>query len=258
MEPLYDLSWLQPNQNVTDWAAGKGRITTPYSANESYVSQPVSAWSDKLVNGIGLLNSGLGIANTISQSAKIHNNPHFDAAYNEMRNYGTRDYSSIHDLSASMSAINSLNMQQDYDKVRGMNGWQKAGAIGSSALSGFAAGSKVGGIWGGIAGTVIGGVGGLLGVKAGDRRAGIQTRFDNMQAGNAYGDAMATANAAQENLADYQHRGLAMRVAANGGQIQRRQMDINEFAGKVLGKKGSLLPKRTYCKGGVMVKVKMK
>jgi len=215
------------------------------------------AWHNGITAGLGVLNGVNGILGTSMRAAQINENPEFNVQLNDLRDYATRDYDNYEQLSEDMSRMNT-GFQQDYGKVRGMTNGQRWGAVGSSALAGAAAGSQFGWI-GSLVGGAIGAGAGILGVKTGDNRAGIQTRYDNAQVGLARNNALATAASEHENIADFNHRGLASHVVRNGGQIntQTRQENIQQFANRVLGKKSNL-PTRTYCKGGVMVKVKMK
>ena len=214
------------------------------------------AWHNGITAGLGVLNGVNSILGTSMRAAQINENPEFNVQLNDLQNYATRDYDNYEQLSEDMSHMNA-GFQQDYGKVRGMTNGQRWGTVGSSALAGAAAGSQFGWI-GSLVGGAIGAGAGFLGVKTGDNRAGIQTRYDNTQVGLARNNALATAASEHENIADFNHRNLARNVVRNGGQIEKKQETVQQFANRVLGKKNSILPQRTLCKGGVMVKIRTK
>lgn len=228
-----------------------------------------NAWetrfNDILSGGIGALSGISGMIGVGQQLQDVQETPWFDAQLYDMRSLGSRDYNDANGLANEM-AQNNYGLRQTYEDRRGLTKGQEAGLIGASALSGAAAGHSIGknfGLIGDIVGTGIGlfggGISGWLNMNEGRRAARIQTGYDNSLVNVAQNNAGLTYQSEGEEIADFNHRGLASHVVRNGGQIntQTRQENIQQFANRVLGKKSNL-PTRTYCKGGVMVKVKMK
>ena len=210
-----------------------------------------------ITSGLGALNGISGILSPAFAASKTRETPVFNSNLNAIRAAGTMDYSNYNQLMRSYNDFNN-SIGQDYTVVRGMNDGQKIGTIGSSALSGaMTLGSIVPGI-GHAAGAAIGGAIGAFGVATGDTIAYNNTRTDNNNVRLAQYDASLNTVHQADKLADSDYRFAQTHVAKNGGQIQREQETLEHFANRVLGRKGSILPKRTMCKGGVMVKIRTK
>jgi hypothetical protein len=164
--------------------------------------------------------------------------------------YNYNDYSQL---------LNSMNqtqygLRQNYDNVRGMNGNQQFGTMLSSALSGATTGASIGGPWGAAIGAGVGLLGAGIGVGIGNRNARIKTAYDNTLLASAEGDARLNYGAGVESLRDWKMRNNVIRFQKNGGQIERKQMDIKDFAAKVLNQPRARVV-RQKCKGGVMIKI---
>jgi len=256
MEDL-DLSWLDYNQDALNAAL------TQQNWNAINMERTNRLYNG-MASGLGALSGLSGAILTGQQLQKVNDTPWFDAQLYDLQSLGSRDYNDANGLANTM-AQNNYGVHQNYQDRRGLTKGQEAGLIGTSALSGAAAGHAIGknfGLIGDIVGTGIGlfggGISGWLNMNEGRRAARIQTGYDNSLANVAQNNAGLTYQSEGEEIADFNHRGLASHVVRNGGQIEREQETVQQFANRVLGKKDSILPKRTLCKGGVMVKVKMK
>lgn len=231
--------------------------------NNSYAGQFAGADNsagrmDALFGGIGTGLGGLtGIASTTLQSARINDTPEFDRQVADLYNIGTASYYNPQQLADEYARM-SFVPNQSLEQIRGMNGWQKAGAIGSSTLQGALTGASVGGIWGAVAGAGVGLLSGVGGVVAGDINARNKYNFNNISAELATNAAQANTGAASETLRRQQARERELNSNAKGGKIERRQLDIQEFANLVLKRKtGSPSLVHQKCKGGTMVRIKM-
>jgi len=214
-------------------------------------------WNSAISNGLSALTGGIGILNTATQAAQINENNGFQdriADLNTLGRAGYADYDQV--LSAYQNA--GAPMRQNYNDVRGMTNGQKWGAVGSGALQGASAGLAFG-PWGAAIGGVLGAAGAGLGVLSGNTKARVQTDFDNLQSDLAQSNFRTNMQAATERIADQKNRQGQVHFVAEGGNIERRQMDIREFASKVLNKKDYIdRPVRKMVKGGVMIRYKVK
>lgn len=214
---------------------------------------------------IGGVMTGIGGAEQILSNAftasRVNDVPQYDWSINQLGQIGNGSYNSFEELSRDYA--NSLFFPDiQYDDIRGMNGWQKAGNIGTSALSGATTGLTVGGPWGALIGGLIGAGAGAIGVIAGDINAGRKEEDYRSRALLAQGDAQSNLNAAHERLTDYRFRSGVAHAVANGGNIQRGRQTLQQFAKKVLKEyntRDSSVPDSIIhrkCKGGTMVRIK--
>lgn len=217
--------------------------------------------SNKIYNGmtgaIGILNGVNGMLGASMPLSRTMQTPGFDYNLNNLSMSGTMDYSTNEQLMADYDRTN-YGLRQNYDEVRGANDGQIAGGIASSALSGaLSLGSVMPGyghVLGALAGIAIGG----SMAEAGKNDALNKTNADNLNVNLARLDGLQNRQAQANMIADRNYRFSQSHVVANGGRIERKQETIQQFANRVLGKKDSILPKRTLCKGGVMVKIRTK
>jgi hypothetical protein len=210
-------------------------------------------WNNAVTGGVGIVNGATGIINNVMNASRTHENPVYNSRLAEMRNAGVRNYSTTDQIANSMSSLN-YGLKQDENVVRGMTTGQKIGNVGSSILSGAQAGSQFGWI-GGVIGGVAGGLAGTAGILYGDSKARMQTKFDDLQGEFAQRGMFNTAQGEHERLMGNQHRDAVNHgIAARGGQIERKQMDIKDFAAKVLNQPRARVV-RQKCKGGVMIKI---
>lgn len=157
----------------------------------------------------------------------------------------------------------SLQPDLSFGTIRGMNNWQKAGNVLSSGLSGAQAGAQIGGLWGGIAGGIAGLGYGVHNWITGDQKARVEQASKQNALAAAEAGSLHTMEAQGERMRDADHRLKAINVGADGGQMERRMLSAKEFADKVLGRKrtGSQYSPnvvRQHCKGGTMVRIKVK
>ena len=212
-----------------------------------------------VASGIATGLSGLSsIAGTALQSAQINDTSDTSARINDLGNVGLYGYSSYDQLQRDYNDTN-FNTPISYRDIRGMSGMEKAGAIGSSTLSGAMTGLQIGGPWGALAGAVIGAGAGVGGVLAGDTKARVQTDFLSNQAQIAANDAMANMGVAADYLGDRGARWRQAHMVAEGGKIHKQS--LQQFADRVLGKGNPVgAPQtrlvKTYCKGGVKISIK--
>lgn len=210
-------------------------------------------WGNVATKGVSTATGLTGIISNGMNSAKIQDTPWFDAQLSDLNDIGNRDYSNYSQIISGFQNMNAAP-RQDYDTVRGMTEGQRYASFGSGLLSGISTGASIGGLKGALVGGFIGGIGSLIGLQEGDVAADIKTRNDNLESGIAQNNAYRTLQSETEETRDYQFRNRYANRRAYGGQVERKQMDINEFASRVLNKPKSRVV-RTKCKGGVMIKI---
>ena len=177
---------------------------------------------------------------------------------------GRNGYSSFDQLASDYARLDNANTELSYDDIRGMNTGQKIGSVATTTLAGAAAGTSIMPGWGTLAGAVAGLGAGLGGIFAGDAKARNQKQNLEFNARMALDNATTNLNAASERLNDYQFRSGVSNRAAQGGKIQRRQMSLKEFADMVMENRTrhdstrSAGIIRQHCKGGTMVRIKVK
>lgn len=183
----------------------------------------------------GGITAGLTGATTMltgaMQSAQIQDTSMQEGMIDDLYRAGNYNYNNYDQL-ANDYAQTDFNHSFGYQDIRGMNDWQKAGAIGSSTLTGATTGLQIGGPWGALIGGVIGAGVGTVGVLSGDTSAKTKQRALNLQADFASEAAQQNFAAAHERIGDNIHRQQAVNVVANGGQL--RKQSLKEYADKVL------------------------
>ena len=182
-------------------------------------SQMGTAIAGSVISG---LTGATQIANNAMQASQIQDTTGYENSmldYVDRSNYNFVNYDQL----ANDMSQNYLSAVPTYDDIRGMNGWQKAGNIGSSMLSGAQAGMQIGGPWGAAIGAGIGAIGGVAGVLSGDAKA--ERKQMNLQAQNGYAQYAANANyqAAHERIGNYNFRSGVANAAKAGGQIDRKK-----------------------------------
>ncbi len=250
MGDLYNLDWAVPNQDVIDWGNGKNRIVP------SGVNLTTFNLGSVIPTGLGLLN-GVAQLGAIGQTAAdINDSPMAYAPATNLENvssYGFDNYGQI--ISAEDASHIAYN--QDFRKVRGRGDLENVGSVGAGMIAGGAAGSMLGPI-GAAIGAGIGGLYSGLKVWQGNVDADARMSYNNMRFNRAQDTFLANKAASMEDIQNRKNAQSSVRVVKNGGQIQREQEDIQHFANRILGKKNSILPQRTICKDGVMVKIRTK
>lgn len=215
---------------------------------------------------IGGANGLLSMFNTGQQLTNMYGD---QSAYNtqmaNMQVLSNQNYDTIGQL---LSTPQFYVPRQTADSVRGMTKAQRNGAIGSAALSGASGGASIGSIFGPVGtaiGAGVGAIGGLVfgGIKdkQGQTNAEIEANYNNLLADNLAYAYDRNRDAALDRIQSRDNAEKVVRAVANGGKIERRQMDIKEFSDLVLSKKRSdsaYIPTRQKCNGGVLVRYKVK
>ena len=229
------------------------------------VSSPLKGQKTNAAVSAGLtaLNGITNIYSTADNLSSIANTSQYYNAISGIGTIGRGDYGSYEQLASEYGRLGS-QPNLDYDEIRGLNDWQKAGNVASSTLSGISAGATVGGPWGAAIGGVVGLGAGVYGWLTGDEKAKIEKNHLQKRALLATDAANQNLDAAGERLSQYNFRSGVSHVVADGGKIDRRQMSVKEFADAVLNKKrvnsvthsSGLI--RKHCKGGTMIRIKVK
>ena len=183
-----------------------------------------TGFADKLQSGLGaftgITNGLTSIGANALNASQLQETPEFDARVEALNSLGTADFTDYNQLLGGYSAYKPAPVQ-NYEAVRGMSGWEKAGSIGSGALSGFTSGMQVGGIWGGLAGAVLGAGASLFGVLSGDDKARWKVREDNLNAQIAGGNALTNLQAETEEVRDREMRRMYSNRKASGGHCSQ-------------------------------------
>ena len=209
-----------------------------------------------VMTGVAMgLNELANAASSAMSSAQIDDTSNYYDRINDLSNVGLYGYSSYDQLQRDYNDTD-FGFNVSKKDIRGMTGMEKAGAIGSSALSGAMTGMQIGGPWGALAGAVIGGGISAGGVLAGDSKSRIERDFLNNQGDLAANISKTNMDVAGEYLGERGARWREAHRVAQGGRIHRQS--LQEFADKVLGNKGEPQVRliKTYCKGGVKFSIK--
>ena len=166
------------------------------------------------------LNGVTGLVSNAIQGAQTQDTSSYENQLQDYVDYSNYNYTNYDQLANDMSQ-NYLGSMPSYEDIRGMNGWQKAGNIGTSTLQGAQAGFQIGG----PVGAAIGGAAGLIasgiGVLTGDRNAKRKEQQLKTQTILAQDTANQNFEAAHERIGDYQNRRGVVNSVARGGQIER-------------------------------------
>lgn len=195
------------------------------------------------------------------QAAHINDTSAYEGQLDDLSRAGNNLYNNYAEL-ANDYAQNSLIPQYDYSQTRGMNNWEKAGSIGSSALTGAATGFQIGGLWGGVAGLGAGLLTGIGGVIAGNRKAEAKNNFLQNKALQSQETALANYDAAHERIRANSVRDGAVNLVAEGGSIQRQTM--KEYADRALrspvrsSEPAPAKLTRSHGEGGTVIRIRVK
>lgn len=214
---------------------------------------------------VGAAMTGLtGIAQLLgnaSQYADIGDTSSYQSRIGSIYDIGTANYNNFDQLANDYNeAQNSISF--DKDEIRGMNAGQKWGALGSSVLSGASTGAAIGGPWGALAGGLVGAGTAAYGILSGNKRAETEYAILDNNAKQAASAARLNLDAAHDRVSDMNFRTSVSNFAKRGGQIERKQQTLAEFADRVL--KAQHTSDRTHsagivhkkCNGGTMVRIK--
>lgn len=161
-------------------------------------------------------------------------------------------------------SINNLSRKNyDFDDINGKTTWQKLGNVGSSVLSGATAGLTIGGPWGAAIGAGVGLLAGAGSWALGDYRAKLQENNLASVGRVKAADAAKQANRSYENWNANNYNFRYGHSLSEGGKIDRKNLTIKEFADRVLnnsktGTTHSAGIMRSHCKGGTMIRIKVK
>lgn len=217
------------------------------------------------INGIIAKSTGVldGLTSAVSgfnQNSQIVGAENQNNMLSMMYNSARTNYGSLDQLANSSEFIDNINVDTDFDSIRGGSVGQRIGSSLSTVASTAAAGS-VFGPWGALAGAVVGLGASGIGWANGDIAARTeQQRIKNdLQTLNNY--TRQSIESGSENLLNTQHRQNVANSNANGGKL-KRQMSITEFADRVINKTHSkqFNPNsaivREMCDGGVRIRIK--
>lgn len=193
-------------------------------------NQQGSALAGMAVSG---LTAAAGITDNAMQASHIQDTSRYE---NELRDYvdfGNYNYVNYDQLANDMSQ-NYLSPMPTYNDVRGMNGWEKAGNLASSALTGASAGMTIGGPWGAAIGAGVGLVSSGIGILAGDAKAEKKQQELQVKTAAAQHNSQMNFEAAHERIGGYNFRNGVANARGKGGEIDRKQ-SITNYANKFLG-----------------------
>ena len=209
------------------------------------------------------LNGLTQIGTAASSIAGINDTTGYDNQIADIRNIGSTDYNSFDQLASDYTRLGDLQPNINYGDIRGMTTGQKVGNVFSSTLSGAVAGNQIGGPVGAAVGGLVGLGAGAAGWLIGDHRAEQEERRLKQNAVLANQDAELNLDTAGERLKEYKFRSGVSHMAKNGGQIERRQETIQEFAERIKKKPiqrdysgGGGCIVRKHCNGGTMIRFK--
>lgn len=223
-----------------------------------FQGQKGSAIAGGVTAGLGSLGQIAGIATGL---ADIDETPLYDYQLNQLDSVGTHNYNSYNQISTAYNNLGYLQPDLDYDKIRGGSTGQRVAGLGSAALSGASAGLTIGGPWGALIGAGVG----LIGAGAGWVKGNIDAdrKYRDYTSDSRIAQINATENlGVQSNkIADYQFRAGISNRAESGGQIERKEQSLQEFADRVLRNKPTAATHksgiiRQHCKGGTMIRIK--
>ena len=224
----------------------------------------VSWLNDALKGGTSLMNGYTAIKNNYDAATRLNDTPFFDWRVSNLNTAGMANYGSwdqyLNDYNQTQWGV-----RQNPKDVRNLTDEQRAGLRWGSTLSGLAVGAEAGsalGIWGTIGGAAIGGLAGLFsanqGINRGDVLAQERVNADNANAFLAENNARLNYQDSEYQLGDWMNRNKAVNSNKNGGPI-RKQMDIRDFANKVLNKRDyPMRVARQKVDGGVKIRIKAK
>ncbi len=247
------LSALNGMDGVTDDQQDKLK-----SGEQASIAQSLTGMAGTIAGGLGGI-----ISNTINM-AGIADTTQMDNTIASMADVGSSGYGSFDDISQDATRMSQLDNSLDlsYDAIRGKSDAELAGGVLSNAASGALAGLQVGGPWGALAGGVIGlgsGIAGALTGNAAARTKQATAALDRKEATLRGRENIASSSDA---LRDRSFRNAYANRAARGGQLERKTINIREFAYTVLDRQrkadrthSSGLVRR-HCNGGTMIRIK--
>ena len=226
-------------------------------AEDSGTSNP----SDGIGNPLAILNGVTGVVNSMIQLSDIADTGYQQNQINQMGSIGRFNVNSYDQLFNQYGLIDSYQPDLSYDTIRGGSRQERFGNVLTSIGQGAAAGAQVGGPWGGVIGGALGLGAGAAGWLIGDQEAKSAQKRLMVDRYIASDNALQNLQARAENLADYNFRNQVPRVRAEGGNIDRKQTSLKDFADSVTKRSktnttDSAGVVREYCNGGVKIRIK--
>ncbi len=216
------------------------------------------AMSSVLGGGLTSANGAISILDNARQLSELHNVDKYNDQLNQLAQ--ARD-GKTWDMNQLLEQQQSLPTYQAKAADFGPSDSDIGKGVLSSAMSGAAAGGKTFGLLGAIGGGLIGGATALISGKSGQRAA---ERFADAQ--NTLQKIQKDRNGVYyrsqaDKINDFTYGNLWANRAENGGEIERRQRNLQDFADAVL-KKQTARPDRSsgiirrHCDGGTMIRIK--
>ena len=233
-----------------------------YKADNPTMNSLVSSTS-AAIGGIA------GLVENYDRGASIQDTESLENQIQAYGNIGRGTYNDYDQLASDFGQLD-LTPDIDEDEIRGLTTGQKWGNLASGTATGLSAGAAVGsiipGIGTGIGAAVGAGIGAItsgLSILAGDEEARRQKEYLEDLKSVASQKATINLGLAHEDIRERQNREGIYNLSAQGGQI-KRMSSLQEFADTVLGssKKNDVSHSariiRSKCKGGTMVRVKVR
>lgn len=228
-------------------------------ANSGVSNEFVSGLNISPEQALGLISLLPAMNNYSMQATQLRDTTGIQNQIDEVSRAGSGNYYDYNQIGQEMAGIYAPRVK--HSDVSAMSSGQRAGNVLGQTAQMAAAGSTfgpVGGILGGVAGFAKGLIDNLQGSFAED----VHQEYLNLQARKATQNMQNNFAAATENLSDRIARNRSSNVAANGGQIQRKQLSAKDFADVILKRKAlndvtrssDIMHKR--CNGGLMVRIK--
>lgn len=192
--------------------------------------------SDWISNGLAITGALTNIFNNTKQMAGIGDTSMQRNMIQDIGNVGTSKYGNWGQVMMDYDRLNSMQPDLSYDTIRGGSTKERVGGVLSNTATGAMTGLQVGGPWGALAGGVIGLGAGIGGWIAGDRRAELERDTLRLNQSLNQDRAMRNIAAGIEDYTDYEHRNNIRTLRAEGGQIQRKESSMKEFADRVLSR----------------------
>ena len=217
------------------------------------------------IGAIGAVGQGLGsIIGTTMDAASIADLSQQENTVAQMGSIGKSGYGSFDDIQQDYAQLGQLNNSLDYsyDTVRGKSTGELVGDVFSTTAQGAMTGLTVGGPWGALAGAVVGLGAGLGGVFTGNAKARMASSLGQAEANRTTAIAQQNISKSADNLRDSTFDNAFANRASQGGQLQRKTLNIKEFSEMVLNRQRqadrthSLGIVRQHCKGGTMIRIK--
>lgn len=219
-------------------------------------------WGKLSLGSSSVLGGLTAIQNASAANSHIADTSQQWGAINSMDTVGRGNYSSFDQLSSDYDSLRNMQPDLDYDTIRGGSTGERLGNTLSATMSGAAAGAQVGGVYGAIAGAAIGLGTSVVGWLDGHQKAKAEQSILQSQQNTAKEIAGLRMSAAADNLSTSNFNNAYANRAAEGGQLQRKTMNIRDFANAVLARRReadrthSAGIVRTHCKGGTMIRIK--